>query len=259
MNNNQHPNHQPRNSSSPSNSEDGHQLYPQNHSSVHPAKHQSKEGNNSKKKLDMSLPWSPDDNPEDPPSKKRQKEQFRNIFSLVKLVGGALLIAILIIQFVFQPYEVFGHSMTPTLDEGDRLIISKVGKTWSLISQDKFIPDRGEIIVFKSPIRQSDNLIKRVIGLPGDTVEVDDGIITITNEENPNGFNPDSEYEETLTDVRSGNITVRVGPGQVFVSGDNRAPDGSLDSRNALGLVPSENIIGVLVMRIMPLSEASFY
>ncbi len=190
---------------------------------------------------------------------KKKAEQHKSLISMAKLVGGALVISILIIQFVFQPYQVFGESMSSTLHGGDRLIINKAGKTMATITRSDYIPSRGEIIVFKSPLRADENLIKRVVGLPGDKVDVVDGIITITNDENPDGFNPDQEWDENLPRVRTGNISLIVGDGQLFVAGDNRAPSGSLDSRNQLGLIGAESIIGELVLRILPIGDATFY
>jgi len=89
---------------------------------------------------------------------------FRGFLSFVQLVGGSILLALFINHFIFQSYQVFGLSMTPTLHDGDRLIISKVEKSLSTVARSEWLPDRGDIIVFKNPRNtQSPQLIKRFI------------------------------------------------------------------------------------------------
>jgi len=183
---------------------------------------------------------------------------YKGFFSLLQLVIGAILLAAIINNFVFQSYQVFGSSMANTLHEGDRLIISKVSKSFSNIIGD-YSPTRGDIIVFTSPISPDIQLIKRVIGLPGERVTVKNGIITVYNDENPNGFKPDDKYNELLPEERTGDIETVVGEDEIFVSGDNRTSGASLDSRNELGNVPIENISGELVLRVFPLNQASFF
>ena len=176
----------------------------------------------------------------------------KDVFSTVLLFGGALLTAILLNVFVFQSYEVDGQSMQPTLENRDRLIIYKFGKTLSKIERKTFMPSRGDIIVFHKPNGTSDQLIKRVIGLPGDHVVVKNEKITIYNSAHPNGFNPDdAPYGGDLSPT-AGNVDVTVGAGEVFVCGDNRVPGASLDSRSILGNVPTKLIVGKLTLRYMP-------
>ena len=193
------------------------------------------------------------------PEKHGVGSRLAGVGSLLQLIIGALLVAFIINRFVFQSYEVFGRSMTPTLQEQDRLVISKLGKSWSTVTSNDYIPDRGTIIVFKSPRDPNIQLIKRVIGLPGERVVVEDGSITVFNDQNPQGFNPDIDFEADLTDFTTGNKESLVSEGELFVSGDNRSPGGSLDSRNELGLVPADNIVGELVVRLLPIGDASVF
>ncbi len=174
-----------------------------------------------------------------------------------------LIIAFAIVQvinaFFFQSYKVFGSSMFPTLHDGDRLIISKVGRTTAKVSNKTYQPKRGDIIVFVDPLNQSIQLIKRVIGLPGDRVVVKNSKITVYNSAHPKGFNPDSApYGKDLPPT-SGNTDITVQSGHIFVSGDNRIGGNSLDSRNELGTVPEKNIIGKLDVRIWPFNRARFF
>ena len=191
-------------------------------------------------------------------TKPKKTKRFSGLFSLVQLIGGAFILALIINKFIFHPYQVFGSSMNNSLYEGDRLIISKIEKSISYIIGD-YVPSRGEIIVFRNPVNPDVQLIKRVIALPGERVAVVDGKITVYNNKHPDGFNPDIPYIKHLNLPRTGHIETIVGEDSVFVAGDNRAPGASLDSRNDLGNIPTENIVGELVLRILPLSNASFF
>jgi len=184
---------------------------------------------------------------------------FKGFLSFAQLVGGSILLALFINHFIFQSYQVYGLSMTPTLQDGDRLIISKTEKSFNLITGDDWLPDRGNIIVFKNPRNpDSPQLIKRVIGLPGERIVVIDGNITIFNQENPNGFMPDKSLGLELG-ITAGNVDITVPEGHIFVSGDHRESGGSLDSRNELGTVPLNLIVGQLVLRILPVSDAEVF
>ncbi len=106
--------------------------------------------------------------------------------------------------------------------------------------------------MFHKPDGSTEQLIKRVIGLPGDRVVVSDGVMTVFNKTFPNGFRPDdAPYGKNLA-VTSGNVDVRVSKGEVFVSGDNRIPGASLDSRSSLGNIDLDLIVGKLVLRLFP-------
>lgn len=181
------------------------------------------------------------------------------VLSLFVTIVIALVLVQVINLFLLQSYRVYGESMHATLETNDRLIISKIGKTASKISGKEYQPARGDIIVFQSPIDDNLQLIKRVIGLPGERVVVKNGSITVYNQEHPDGFNPDdAPYGKNLP-VTSGNVDITVPSNHIFVSGDNRLGSNSLDSRNELGTVPEDNIIGKLVMRIWPLNDAKFF
>lgn len=195
--------------------------------------------------------------PQPTPEPVEKKEG--GIFSFI----GTLVIAFLLVQFInlflFQSYKVFGNSMHPTLDDGDRLIISKIGRSTAKLFRDTYEPERGEVVVFDDPHGSEMQLIKRIIGLPGERVTVTNGVITVYNKEHPNGFNPDeAEYGARLP-KGTGNIDVVVPRGHFFVSGDNREGNNSLDSRNELGTVPEDLLIGTLKVRIFPFDRASFF
>lgn len=209
-------------------------------------------------------------NPTEPPvpdnTQDGQKEQdkqdslnkARRIVSTISLFLAAPLFALILILFVIQSYEVDGPSMMDTLQDNDLLIVNKMPKTWSRITGNPYIPERGEIIIFtKNEGLGSRQLVKRVIALPGEQVSVKDGLVTVFNTQNPEGFSPDEspEYNETARDdYTQGDIDLlRVPENFVFVMGDNR--DNSLDSRN-FGPVNVDEIVGNLGVRLFPLNTA---
>jgi signal peptidase I len=196
---------------------------------------------------------------------KKDRSGWRDFLSTVAILVTALVVALLMIAFVFRSYQVDGPSMQNTLQNNDKLIIWKVPRTWARITDHPYIPKRGDIIVFTESglaAYGQDNtkqLIKRVIGLPGDRVVVSNGVYTIYNKQYPNGFDPDktlSYFKGEPIPVTSGNIDVTLGPDQLFVSGDNR-PD-SLDSR-AFGPINANQIIGKLVLRVFPINTAKLF
>lgn len=208
-----------------------------------------------------SIPVEPtgaNDNSDEPWVPKEPKK-WRNALSTIAIIVAAPLIALFLTAFVFQSYEVDGPSMETTLQNQDRLIVWKVPKTISKLTRNPYIPKRDDVIVFN---KQSSfetgafdkQLIKRVIGLPGDRVLVQDGRITIYNPEHPDGFNPDEghDYSGNIAPITSGNIDIEVGDGEVFVCGDNRT--NSLDSR-AFGTISSDEIVGKLALRIFPVQN----
>jgi signal peptidase I len=159
----------------------------------------------------------------------------------------ALMIATLVIVFVVQPVKVEGTSMLPRLHDGERIFVNK------LIYYDdyRWAPklERGDIAVFWYPVDPSKSYIKRVIGLPGDTVEVHEGIVRVNGR----------DISETYLDPRL-NLAHRSQPpvfvpaNYYFVMGDNR--DNSSDSRQ-WGLVPKKYIYGKALFRYWPLGSAS--
>lgn len=196
--------------------------------------------------------------PQEKPRKKPRGYAMRSLFSTVQLVLGAVLLAFVINHFVFQSYQVFGQSMVPTLHEGDRLIINKLGRSWSSVFGNDYLPKRGEIIVFHNPNDAEVQLVKRVVGLPGDRVVVADGQIKVFTAESPLGFDYDDLFGLDVG-ATVGQVDVTVPEGEIFVVGDNRAPGGSLDSRNELGTVPINEVVGDLAFRIFPLDQAQSF
>ena len=219
----------------------------------------------------VATPTTPPPNPEEhhsvPSSHKHhtpKQHVWHDALSTIGVLVAALVVAFALIAFVFQSYQVDGPSMEQTLQNNDRLIVWKLPRTWSRITGHQYVPQRGDIIVFTqsglATYGQQDTkqLIKRVIGLPGDRVVVAQNTITIYNKQHPNGFQPDKTlpYHSQITEATTGNIDITLGKNQLFVCGDNRTD--SLDSR-IFGPVSTNNVIGKLVVRIMPISKAEVF
>lgn len=194
------------------------------------------------------------------PPKKSMRDNWRSIASTVAILLIAPLFALFLITFVFQSYLVDGPSMETTLQDRDRLIVWKIPRTWARITGNDYIPKRGDVIVFTEPKLESfgqssgKQLIKRVVGLPGERVVVDNGKLMVYNDEHPDGFQPDATLPYgSVIGRTNGEVDVTIPEGHVFVAGDNRG--NSLDSRD-LGPVSADNIIGKLSARFLPLSEA---
>lgn len=198
--------------------------------------------------------------PQTTQSDEPQKEGFKSVISTIAILLLAPVIAIVLTAFVFQSYQVDGPSMETTLQNNDRLVVWKLPRTWARITGHNYLPQRGDIIIFNEPnladfgSSTTKQLIKRVIALPGERIVVKDGVITVYNKQHPKGFRPDAtmSYGKVIKETE-GDIDLTIPAGQVFVCGDNR-PD-SLDSR-AFGPVPLQNIVGKLVMRILPFTSA---
>lgn len=198
-------------------------------------------------------------------------EYHQSIFSSIRENLGTILIlltaptlAILITMFMFRTYQVDGPSMETTLQDKDRLIVNKIPVTFSKITQKAYLPHRYDIIIFNHKgqfsgygVVQKKQLIKRVIGLPGDRVVVKGGSVSIFNSEHPNGFLVDKfGPEDAVIETTEGNIDQTLGKDEIFVMGDNRLR--SLDSR-ALGTVKTSDIVGKLELRIYPFSKWQTY
>ncbi|HEY5806312.1 MAG TPA: signal peptidase I [Candidatus Saccharimonadales bacterium] len=150
------------------------------------------------------LPTAPETpRPSGPHTKHTPPERGEGVKSTLSTFAVLLvapLIAIFLTIFVFQSYQVDGESMETTLRHNDRLVVWKLPKTWSHITGHAYIPKRGDIVVFTEPslgqFGQSPGkqLIKRVVGLPGDRVVIGNGVLTVYNQKILKGFNRMRHY-----------------------------------------------------------------
>ena len=175
-------------------------------------------------------------------------------------VGSVVIMAFVLVLiftlYILQPYRVSGESMMPTLSNGDRLFVLRSGKVAANALGYNYVPKRGEIIVFHSKLRDN-KWIKRVVGLPGERIIIKNNVITIYNEEHPEGFIFELEVDPQLEDFPATEPVVDrlVGQGEVFVIGDNRLPQKSSDSRGSLGNIALDDIDGTVVVRVVPILE----
>jgi len=178
-----------------------------------------------------------------------------SIFIILVLVG-----TIFINTFIFRSFSVVGPSMEKTLYTNDRLVVNRIPVTIAQLENKAYIPNRGQIIVFKNP-RFTDGIgdefiVKRVIGLPGERVVLKDGHYTVYNKANPKGFNPDdSNHGEPGSPTSGDNDEWIVPNDELFVSGDHRQGNFSFDSRNGLGTIPLYDVVGPVGLRIFPLNK----
>jgi len=170
------------------------------------------------------------------------------IWETAKLVVISLIIIIPLRYFVVQPFFVLGASMEPTFQNGDYLVINE-------ISYELGDPERGDVVVFKYPYDTSQYYIKRIIGLPGEIVEIKDGRVVIKNKDNPDGFFMEEPYLEKEKDTFGGS-SVTLGYNEYFVLGDNRVA--SSDSRR-WGTLKDEFLIGKVLVRVFPFDSFELY
>lgn len=167
----------------------------------------------------------------------------------IKVVFISLLIIIPIRYFLVQPFFVVGASMEPNFATGDYLIIDE-------LSYFIRAPHREEVVVFHPPFtdetRRRQYYIKRVIGLPGETVHIDGGKIVIINSEYPDGFTLEENYPTKGFTATVGGRSWTLGREEYFVLGDHR--NESADSR-FFGPVPKDNIVGRAWIRAFPLDK----
>jgi len=178
----------------------------------------------------------------DKKSEKQEKSVLREILGLLLYLGIVLIITYVVVTFVGQRTEVNGMSMFPTLTDGDNLIVEK-------ISYRVNEPRRFDIIVFPYPGDEKVHYIKRIIGLPGETVQIINGDIFI----NQVLLEEDYGYEP-ITSAGTALEPIVLGEDEYFVLGDNR--NNSQDSRyTTVGNIHREDIVGRAWLRIWPLKS----
>lgn len=165
--------------------------------------------------------------------------------SWLDLLRFAFIVAIIVLPiriFIAQPFIVSGTSMEPSFHDGEYLIVDEISYRFEP-------PERGEVLIFHSPV-ENKVLIKRVIGLPGETVTLDGASVIIQNKTHPQGFTLNEAFLANNKDEPR--RSYELGPNQYFVLGDNRPV--SADSR-LWGTLPANDIIGRPVLRLWPLNE----
>ncbi len=176
------------------------------------------------------------------PSPQPKKHFLKEVLQFTLI---ALVIILPLRFFVAQPFVVSGASMDPTFNDGNYLIVDELSYRFES-------PRRGDVVVFKYPYDEKRYLIKRVIGLPGETVEMKAGAIIIKNGANKEGLSLDEPYIDDKNNLMYGNLSVTLGDDEYFVMGDNRIA--SSDSR-IWGPLKRELIVGRPLVRLLPVGR----
>ncbi len=192
----------------------------------------------------------------------------------VLIIVGTLIIIKL---FILEPFLVQGSSMEPNFQNNNYILVESLSYAFGG-------PKRGDVVVFEHPENTCDtyvqkhpiknfldrlyfigsvppanpcvDFIKRVVGLPGETVVIKDGTVTIKNNEHPDGFVLNESYIPDSANFKlQGDMTRTLGKDEYFTLGDNRQPNASLDSRE-WGALPKSHIVGKAWLRLVPTNEA---
>ncbi|MBP7770407.1 MAG: signal peptidase I [Candidatus Pacebacteria bacterium] len=175
------------------------------------------------------------------------QEQSDSFFTeLLKFVVIAAVIVLPVRLFVAQPFIVSGASMSPTFENGEYLIVDELSYRFEA-------PSRGDVVIFRYPRDPSEFFIKRIIGLPGETVIIAGGQVSV-KQANGETITLTEPYVINMGNGRD--TTVEVDQNSYFVMGDNR-PESS-DSR-IWGLMPRDNLIGRAIVRLLPIQHADIF
>jgi signal peptidase I len=183
----------------------------------------------------------PEENLVEKAPEEKTVEKKQSAWELIRFGVIALIAVFLVRTFIIQPFVVSGSSMVPTFENGEYLIINEV--TYKLND-----PQRDDVIVFRYPNDTTKFFIKRIIGLPGETIDIKGNDITITNETHKNGFKLDQPFVKNLS---NNNMHFVLRSDEYFVMGDNRSA--SSDSRY-WGPVKKDLLVGKVFLRLWPIS-----
>lgn len=173
--------------------------------------------------------------------KAKTKERLDTFLEYVKVIALSAVIVFVIRHFIFRPFTVKGQSMEETFQEGNYLIVDELSYRFNS-------PARGDVIVFHSPV-QNESYLKRIIGLPGERVRVEDGKVIVCGTDCV--VLDESKYLED-GEVTNGTLSISLGADEYFVLGDNRAH--SYDSRG-FGPIHRKSITGRVYLRGWPIHE----
>ncbi len=174
-----------------------------------------------------------------------KESRGQSIWELMRFAIIAVAIVIPIRIFIAQPFIVSGSSMVPTFEDGQYLIVDE-------ISYRLDNPQRDDVVILRYPNDTTKFFIKRIIGLPNETVDIQGSEVTITNKQHPEGFKLDQSY---IKNAANDNKHIELGDDEYFVMGDNRTA--SYDSRY-WGAVPRKLLVGKAFLRLLPINKIDF-
>jgi len=167
-------------------------------------------------------------------------------WEIIKFAFLAIIIVLPIRMYIASPFIVNGSSMDPTFETGHYLIIDQISYRFEE-------PQRGEVIVFKYPKDPTKFFIKRLIGLPGETIKIEDGAVFIKNEKSEDYIKLEEQY---LKYLKHDNLITTLKNNEYFVMGDNR--EASSDSR-IWGPLNEEYLTGKVLIRLLPITKIDMY
>lgn len=170
-------------------------------------------------------------------------------FETIRVVIVSLILIFVVRSFIIQPFFVKGSSMEPNFEDGDYLIVNEIGYRLEE-------PKRGDVIIFRYPNDPSEYFIKRIIALPGETVQIENGAVKIFNAEHPQGFVLDESAYLSDSVVTTGSDLEELSDTEYYVLGDNRGA--SSDSRR-WGVLDKNYIIGKAWVRAWPFDSISVF
>lgn len=177
---------------------------------------------------------------------EQKKTKLQSFWELARFALIALVVVVPIRMFIAEPFIVSGSSMVPTFENGDYLIVDKISYRISN-------PDRDDVVVFRYPNDTTKFFIKRIIGLPGEIVDINGSEVTITNANHKQGFKLDQPFVKNLGNNET---HFELKEGEYFVLGDNRSA--SSDSRY-WGPVKENLISGRALLRLLPISKVGIF
>ncbi len=189
-----------------------------------------------------------------PETKQEKPESY--LKELLRFAVIAIPLVFFIRVFIVQPFIVSGESMDPTFKSGQYLIVDEL--TYHF--ED---PKRGDVVILKYPYSETEPapyFIKRIIGLPGETIIVEGNSVTIKNKENPNGFVLKEPYIINKN-FKDQELSATLGEEEYFVMGDNRprSKDARIWKDGSWGPLPAKDIVGRPLVRLLPLDSASVF
>jgi len=195
--------------------------------------------------MDETENFFPDNNRPEVDSSNERSEALLFFWEVAKAIIISLAIIIPVRYFLVQPFFVKGPSMQSTFQDGDYVLIDEISYRFQA-------PERGDVVIFIAPNEPDEHYIKRIIALPGETIQIRDSKVIIFNKKNPKGFALDESGYLDSNQITRGELTQKLDGDDYFVMGDNRLH--SSDSR-VWGLLNHKLITGRVFFRALPLAK----
>jgi signal peptidase I len=209
------------------------------------------------------------------PTARKPYPWLKDLIGLVVFVAVVIIGAAVINALVFRSFSVIGPSMEDTLYTGERIIVNRLPVTGSIIFGQEYTPKRGQIIVFKNPQykvgSEEEYIVKRVIALPGETIDIRDCKVKLYTHERPDGYDPYQGFDvSNPNDCVSGSVENYLVPRhEIFVIGDHRNGRYSHDSRDGIGngnssdtspaAIPLSDVVGPVAILLSPFDKFKIF